>query len=87
MFSCYENLWPGGSPEPRTPAVRKEAARHLVEGWRENLDRHQKSERAALGKAHADSVRRIERQVREASPKRAAGRGAPRTPDPVGRCG
>ena len=38
----------------------------LVEGWREDLDRHQKGEQAALGKAHADSARRIERQVREA---------------------
>ena len=38
----------------------------LVEGWREDLDRYQKGERAALGKAHADSARRIERQVREA---------------------
>ena len=38
----------------------------LVEGWREDLDRHQKGERAALGKAHADSARQIERQVREA---------------------
>ena len=78
MLSCYDNLWPGGSPEPPHAAVRKEAARHLVEGWREDLDRHQKSERAALGKAHADSARRIERQVREASPKRAFGtRSAP----------
>ena len=39
---------------------------NLVEGWREDLDRHQKGERAALGKAHADSARQIERQVREA---------------------
>ena len=38
----------------------------LVEGWREDLDRHHKGERAALGKAHADSARKIERQVREA---------------------
>ena len=38
----------------------------LVEGWREDLDRHHKGERAALGKAHADSARRIEREVREA---------------------
>ena len=38
----------------------------LVEGWREDLDRYQKGERAALGKAHADSARQIERRVREA---------------------
>ncbi|MDE2870247.1 MAG: relaxase/mobilization nuclease domain-containing protein [Gemmatimonadota bacterium] len=38
----------------------------LVEGWREDLDRHHKGERAALGKAHADSARQIERRVREA---------------------
>ncbi len=35
----------------------------LVEGWREDLDRYQKGERAALGKAHADSARQIEREV------------------------
>ncbi len=39
---------------------------NLVEGWREDLDRDHKGERAALGKAHADSARQIERQVREA---------------------
>ena len=38
----------------------------LVEGWREDLDRYNKGERAALGKAHADSARQIEREVREA---------------------
>ena len=38
----------------------------MVEGWREDLDRHHKGERAALGKAHADSARQIEREVREA---------------------
>ncbi len=38
----------------------------LVEGWREDLDRHHKGERAALGKAHADSARQIEQKVREA---------------------
>ena len=38
----------------------------LVEGWRQDLDRHHKGERAALGKAHADSARQIEREVREA---------------------
>ncbi len=38
----------------------------LVEGWREDLDRHHKGEGAALGKAHADCARKIERKVREA---------------------
>ncbi|WP_423926881.1 relaxase/mobilization nuclease domain-containing protein [Candidatus Palauibacter sp.] len=38
----------------------------LVEGWREDLDRYHKGERAALGKAHADSARQIERKVRKA---------------------
>ena len=38
----------------------------LVEGWREDLDRYHKSERAALGKAHGESARQIERKVREA---------------------
>ena len=38
----------------------------MVEGWREDLDRHHKGERAALGKEHADSARQIERRVREA---------------------
>ena len=38
----------------------------LVEGWRADLDRYQKVERAALGKAHVDSARQIERRVREA---------------------
>ena len=38
----------------------------LVEGWREDLDRHHKGERAALGKAHGESARGIERKVREA---------------------
>ena len=37
----------------------------LVEGWREDLDRYQRGERAALGKAHGDSAREIERKVRE----------------------
>ncbi|WP_420447285.1 relaxase/mobilization nuclease domain-containing protein [Candidatus Palauibacter sp.] len=37
----------------------------LVESWREDLDRYNKGERAALGKAHADSARQIERKVRE----------------------
>ena len=37
----------------------------LVEGWREDLDRYNKGERAALGKAHADNARQIERKVRE----------------------
>ena len=38
----------------------------LVKGWRGDLDRHHKDERAALGKAHADSARQIEQEVREA---------------------
>ena len=38
----------------------------LVEGWREDLDRYHKGERAALGKAHGESAREIERTVREA---------------------
>jgi len=38
----------------------------LVEGWREDLDRYHKGERAALGKAHGESARQIERKVREA---------------------
>ena len=37
----------------------------LVEGWREDLDQYQRGERAALGKAHTDSARQIERKVRE----------------------
>ncbi len=37
----------------------------LVEGWREDLDRYHKRERAALGKAHGESAREIERKVRE----------------------
>ena len=37
----------------------------LVEGWREDLDRYHKGERAALGKAHGESAREIERKVRE----------------------
>ena len=37
----------------------------LVEGWREELDRYHKRERAALGKAHGESARQIERKVRE----------------------
>ena len=38
----------------------------LVDGWREDLDRYHKGERAELGKAHGDSARLIERKVREA---------------------
>ena len=38
----------------------------LVEGWREDLDRYHKGERAALGKAHGDSAREIERKAGEA---------------------
>ena len=54
----------------------------LVEGWREDLDRHHKGERAALGKAHADSARQIERKVREAYRRglRDAERRGPATP-------
>ena len=37
----------------------------LVEGWREDLDRYHKGERGALGKAHGESAREIERKVRE----------------------
>ena len=37
----------------------------LVEGWREDLDHYHKGERAALGKAHGDSARQIERKARE----------------------
>ena len=38
MLSCHDNTsGRGDPPNPRTPAVRKEAARHLVEGWREDL--------------------------------------------------
>ena len=50
----------------------------LVEGWREDLDRYHKGERAALGKAHADSARQIERRGARGLPKGAAGRGAAR---------
>ncbi len=60
----------------------------LVEGWREDLDRHQKGERAALGKAHADSARQIERQVREAyrrGLRNAERRERPTLPDLVDR--
>ena len=37
----------------------------LVEGWRADLDRHHRDERAELGKAHGESAREIERKVRE----------------------
>ena len=37
----------------------------LVEGWHEDLDRYHRGERAALGKAHGESARQIERKVRE----------------------
>ena len=56
----------------------------LVEGWREDLDRYHKGERAALGKAHADSARQIERGDRGDLPKRAAGRRAARAGEPTG---
>ena len=39
----------------------------LVEGWREDLDRYHKGERAELGKAHGESARQIEHRVREDS--------------------
>ena len=35
----------------------------LVEGWREDLDRYHKSERAALDNAHSDRARQIERRM------------------------
>ena len=37
----------------------------LVEGWRDDLDRYHRGERVALGKAHGESAREIERKVRE----------------------
>ena len=37
----------------------------LVEGWREDLNRYHRGERAALGKAHGESAQEIERKVRE----------------------
>ena len=37
----------------------------LVEGWRADLDRHHRDERAELGKGHGESAREIERKVRE----------------------
>ncbi|MDE0259468.1 MAG: relaxase/mobilization nuclease domain-containing protein [Gammaproteobacteria bacterium] len=37
----------------------------LIQGWREDLDRYHKGERAALGKAHGESAGEIERKVRE----------------------
>ena len=57
---------------------------NLVDGWREDLDRYQKGERAPLGKAHADSARQIERQVREAHRsglRDAERRGRPTVPE------
>ena len=60
----------------------------LVEGWREDLDRDWKGERAALGKAHADSARQIERQMREAyrsGLRDAERRERPTPPDLVNR--
>ena len=33
----------------------------MVEGWREDLDRHHRDERAELGKAHGERAREIER--------------------------
>ncbi len=37
----------------------------LVEGWREDLDRYHRDERTALGKAHGERARQIERGVRK----------------------
>ncbi len=37
----------------------------LVEGWREDLDRDHRDERTALGKAHGERARQIERGVRK----------------------
>ncbi len=37
----------------------------LIQDWREDLDRYHSGERAALGKAHGESARQIERKVRE----------------------
>ena len=37
----------------------------LVEGWREDLDRHHRDERAELGKAHGERAREIERGWRK----------------------
>ena len=37
----------------------------LVEGWRADLDRYHRDERAELGKAHGERAREIERKVRE----------------------
>ena len=37
----------------------------LVEGWREDLDRNHREERAALGKEHGGSAQELERGVRE----------------------
>jgi len=39
--------------------------RDLVEGWREDLDRHHRDERAELGKAHGERAREIERGWRK----------------------
>ena len=44
-------------------AVRGRA--DLVEGWREDLDRDHRDERTALGKAHGERAREIERGVRK----------------------
>ncbi|MDE2871369.1 MAG: hypothetical protein OXQ94_06730 [Gemmatimonadota bacterium] len=59
----------------------------LVEGWREDLDRYHKGERAALGKAHGESARQIERRVREGYRKglRDAGRHGRAALDTIGR--
>ncbi len=50
----------------------------LVEGWREDLDRYQKGEWAALGKEHGGRAREIERGCARILSKGAGGRGAAR---------
>jgi len=46
-------------------AGRSGAGRTLVAGWREDLNRHHKGERAELGKAHGERAREIQRGWRE----------------------
>lgn len=60
-----------------------------AECWREDLDRYHRGERAALGRAYADSARQIERRVREACRSRLRdaerrGRAAPETKEREG---
>lgn len=52
----------GGSWRELAGAVLGRAA--VLDGWRKELDRHQKEERAALGKAHQESAGEYERGVR-----------------------